>query len=74
MLPGRLPCPVHYQCVIVLFAWCFPCQRKLQASPGIAINYCKDLEQVCLQVNIGTVKPFWDVTLKILEALADKKQ
>ncbi|DBA78247.1 TPA: hypothetical protein ACH3X2_008201 [Trebouxia sp. C0005] len=26
------------------------------------------------QVNIGTVKPFWDVTLKILEALADKKQ
>lgn len=26
-----------------------------------------------LQVNISTVKPFWEVTLKILEALAAKQ-
>ena len=46
----------------------------MKFSPAIAISRCKDSEWVCLQVNIGTVKPFWDVTLKILEALADKKQ
>lgn len=27
-----------------------------------------------LQVNITTVKPFWEVTLKILETLASMKQ
>lgn len=27
-----------------------------------------------LQVNITTVKPFWEVTLKILETLASKQQ
>ena len=51
-----------------------PLSQATYVSPAIAISHCKYSDSVCLQVNIGTVKPFWDVTLKILKALADKKQ